>query len=112
MDNRGFLKILFIGISVTMLILTIATSLKSNILDTAEQVKSTPWFAATLFDFYFNITILSAWVIYREASKLTALLWVGAFILLGSIATCFYVFLQLVRLKPNESIDKILIKKV
>jgi hypothetical protein len=85
--------------------------MKSNMFQISPQVLNEPWFTTTLVDFYFNIFILSVWVIYREKALLTALLWIIAFICLGSIATTFYVFIQLMGLKKGEGFEKVLIRK-
>ena len=109
---RNFLlKIFFALMSLSMIILVIITSIKSNMFALSESVVKEPWFMTTLVDFYFNITIISCWVIYKEKRLLIAILWIIVFILLGSIATAFYVFLQLRRLKPQENIGKIFLRE-
>jgi hypothetical protein len=40
-----------------------------------------------------------------------SVLWIAAFIVFGSIATGFYVFLQLAQLKPGEGFEKVLLRK-
>ncbi len=112
MNNKAFLKIFFGGLSLLMVYLVIVTSLKSNLFQLPEAVLNEPWFWTTLTDFYFNIAILAVWVFYRERSKVAAALWVLGFICLGSIATCFYVFLQLQKLKADEQVPNILLRKV
>lgn len=109
---KNSLKFFFLAMSLCMLVLAIITSLKSNVLQLPEPVLKEPWFWTTLVDFYFNIAIISAWVIYKEANILRSLLWIVAFILLGSIATAFYVFLQLARLKEGEGIREVLLRKL
>ena len=109
--NKNILKVIFGGLSLYMLCLVLATSLKNNFFEALPQLNQQPWFVTTIYDFYFNIAILAVWVIYRECSRLTAVLWIIGFICLGSIATCFYVFLQLYRLKPDEAASNILLRK-
>ena len=60
------LKFLFLGISLFMVYLAIRTSMQSDMFHLPPVVLNEPWFKATLVDFYFNITIISAWVIYKE----------------------------------------------
>ncbi len=105
------IKFLFLGMAVFMVFLVIYTSLKSDMFHLPEPVLREPWFWTTLVDFYFNITIISAWVIYKEANALKSIVWIVAFVLLGSIATAFYVFLQFVCLKKDEGIKELLIRK-
>ena len=114
-ENKNFsstagLKILFAAMSGFMLVLAIATSLASNLFALPEAVVKEPWFLTTLVDFYFNLTILSAWVIYKEKRLWPAVLWILGFVLLGSIVTCLYVLLQLLRLKPGEGLEKVLLR--
>ena len=108
---KAVLKLSFGGMSLTMLYLAITTSIKSDIFHLPAQVVNEPWFQITLVDFYFNITIISAWVIYKEKKLIAAIFWIIAFVLLGSIATAFYVFLQLLKLKENDKIDKIFLRQ-
>ncbi len=103
-------KLFFLALSLGMVILVIITSLQSNMFQLPDAVVNEPWFRTTLVDFYFNIAVLSAWVIYREANALRSLSWIIAFVLLGSIATCFYVFLRLSRWRPGDSFSKVLLR--
>jgi predicted permease len=103
-------KLFFLALAIGMVILVIITSLQSNMFQLPDAVVNEPWFRTTLVDFYFNIAILSAWVIYREANALRSVLWIIAFVLLGSIATCFYVFLRMSKWRPGDSFGKILLR--
>lgn len=109
--TKNALKILFLGMSAAMVVLVIVTSLQSNMFRLPECVVNEPWFKTTLVDFYFNIIIISAWVIYRERSVVARVWWVIGFIFLGSIATAFYVFWQLARLRDNEGLEQIFTRK-
>ena len=104
------LKCLFLSLSIFMVGLVIMTSMQSDMFHLSSNVLNEPWFKTTLVDFYFNITIISAWMLYKENHWLRGVWWFIAFIALGSIATAFYVVLQLVRLKPGESIEKALLR--
>ena len=75
-----------------MIYLAIRTSIQSDMFHLPPAVVNEPWFKTTLVDFYFNITIISSWVIYKENNLFRSMLWIVAFIILGSIATGFYVF--------------------
>ncbi|PNT48151.1 hypothetical protein POPTR_002G062600v4 [Populus trichocarpa] len=65
----------------------------------------TPWMAATLVDFYINIIALAAWISYKESNFITATVWIVLLICSGSIATCAYIFIQLLKLSPEESLQ-------
>ena len=105
------LKYLFLGMSLFMVYLAIRTSMQSDMFHLPALVLNEPWFKATLVDFYFNITIISSWVIYKENNWLRAILWILAFILLGSIATAFYVFWQLNVLTKGQTIEDFLCRR-
>ena len=108
---KYFLKILFGSMSAFMVYLVIVTSMKSDLFHLPAAVVQEPWFQTTLVDFYFLVTILSVWVIYKEKSILSAILWIVAFICLGSIGAALYVFLQLMSLKKGEGFDVVLLRK-
>ncbi len=104
-------KYLFLGMSVFMIYLATRTSMQSDMFHLPAVVVNEPWFRATLVDFYFNITIISAWVVYKENNLFKSVPWIVAFILLGSIATGLYVFLQLNGLREGQSIEEVLCRR-
>ncbi len=112
MNKKNLLLILFAGLSFGMVALVVNTSLKSNLFEVLPYLNSEPWFVTTIVDFYFNIVIISVWVVYKEKSHFKALIWIISFILLGSISTAFYVFLQIITLKQNDTMDQVVLRKV
>ena len=108
---KNILKILFGSMSAFMVFLVIVTSMKSDLFHLPSQVVNEPWFQTTLVDFYFLVTILSVWVIYKEKAVLARILWIIAFICLGSIGACLYVFIQLMSLKDGEGLEQVLLRK-
>lgn len=108
---KANLIILFGSMTVFMVCLVIVTSLKSNMFKLPPEVVNEPWFQTTLVDFYFLVTILSVWVIYKEKTVLTAILWIAAFICLGSIGAALYVLIELLRLKKGEGLEQVLLRK-
>ncbi|GMI94548.1 hypothetical protein like AT1G22750 [Hibiscus trionum] len=65
----------------------------------------TPWMAATLVDFYINVVPFAVWISYKESSLITATLWVIMLICFGSITTSGYLFIQFIKLSPQESLE-------
>ncbi|KAI4371096.1 hypothetical protein MLD38_019365 [Melastoma candidum] len=61
-----------------------------------------PWMTATLIDFYINVAAISAWVIYKESSWISAFIWVALLICFGSIMTCAYIVKELFKLSPQD----------
>ncbi len=111
MSRVSLLKILCGFICVSMTCVTVVTSLKSNLFVVLPIMIHDPWTLATLIDFYFNILIIWAWVVYRERRFAVSVAWLLAFIALGSIATSGYVLLQLFALKPVEGLDSLFLRK-
>lgn len=108
---KQWIKFAALAMSVGMVVLVVWTSLQSDMFHLPEPVLKEPWFWTTLVDFYNNIAILSLWVAYKEANWVRALLWIIAFATLGSIATAFYVFVQLASLKDHEGFEAVLLRR-
>jgi hypothetical protein len=89
------LKIASLMLSLFMLCLVIKTSMASNLFTEWHALGQIPWMRATLWDFYFNIAIISGWMFYKEKGWLSRSLWLIGFVTLGSIATMFYVYRKL-----------------
>lgn len=62
--------------------------------DGGEIVRN-PWGIVSLVDLYTGFTLFSAWIVYREKSISTALLWVVLMMTLGFFTASLYVFLAL-----------------
>jgi hypothetical protein len=56
---------------------------------------SIPWGIVSLVDVYVGFTLFSGWVIFREPSRLRALLWVILIMVLGFFIAGIYTFLAL-----------------
>lgn len=108
---RFFLTGLAAAMSLFMIYLVVVTSLKSNLFEVLPELNAQPWFVTTIVDFYFNITLISIWVLYKEKSLIAGITWVVSFILLGSITTCLYLALQLLRLRPGQTIEQVLLRR-
>ncbi|KAF5444519.1 hypothetical protein F2P56_033643 [Juglans regia] len=65
----------------------------------------TPWMAATLVDFYINVVPLAVWVLYKESTWLSAILWIILLACFGSITTCAYILMQFLKLSSQESLQ-------
>ncbi|KAH7568120.1 hypothetical protein JRO89_XS07G0240300 [Xanthoceras sorbifolium] len=65
----------------------------------------TPWMVATLVDFYINVVPLAAWVWYKESNCICAILWIILLICFGSITTSAYIFIQFLKLSPQQSLQ-------
>ncbi|KAJ6352532.1 hypothetical protein OIU76_001712, partial [Salix suchowensis] len=65
----------------------------------------TPWMIATVVDFYINVIAVAAWISYKESNFITATIWILLLICFGSITTCVYIFIQFLKLSPEESLQ-------
>ncbi len=108
--NRSLLILLFSILCLFMVYTVVSTSLESNLFAEWSFLGSIPWMRATLIDVYTNIAVLFAWVVYKEKSWIVRTVWLVLFICLGSIAVTAYVLIQLLRLKPGDGIEKVLLR--
>lgn len=104
------LRLLYIVVLVTMLIVTTAASLKENILQINPVALQDPWFWATMFDAYFGFFTFYLWVAYRANSNLARFIWFIAIMVLGNIAMATYMLNLLFRLPKNADIADVLLK--
>ena len=94
-----------------MIYIVVSTSLKSNLFTEWDYLGAIPWMQATLWDFYANILIIYLWILYKERNIGIRILWAVLLFCLGSIASILYVLIQLFRLKDDEPLENILLKK-
>lgn len=99
-----FLKMLFGGILVYMLSMTVWVSMHKSILASGDEfswIKS-PWAIATLFDAYFGFATFYVWVAYKERNWGAKAIWFLLIMGLGNIAMSAYVLIQLFKLRPEQ----------
>ena len=60
-----------------------------------SQLLAMPWGIVSLVDLYVGFTIFSMWIVYREKSLATAIVWVGLMMILGNWTAALYVLLAL-----------------
>jgi len=94
-----------------MIFIVINTSLQSSLFEQWDFLASIPWMRATLWDFYANVFVIYCWILYKESSLGTKLLWLILMVFLGSIASCLYILVALFRLKPGEGVKELLINR-
>ena len=105
---KSLLKLLFGGIFVFMVVMTIRTGLAVSLHTAWPSYAANPWAMATLYDAYFGFITFYAWVFYKERSVWSRALWFLLIMGLGNIAMSFYVLIQLFRLRPEEPAAAIL----
>ncbi len=102
------LIVLFSGIFIWMLVLTVRTSMTVSLWSAWGSFADNPWAVATLYDAYFGFLTFWLWVAYRERTMGMRVLWLVLIFCLGNIAMSFYVLIQLFRLKPGEPVEALL----
>ncbi len=102
------LKILFGGIFIWMVVMTVRTSLQVSLWSAWDSFAKNPWAVATLWDAYFGFTTFWVWVAYKEKTMWARILWLILIYALGNIAMSGYMLIQLFRLKPEESVEALL----
>lgn len=106
---KKLLQILFLGIFVFMIAMTIWTSMQMSIWDAWPTYKANPWAISTLYDAYFGFLTFFIWVYFKETSLASKAVWFLLIMLLGNIAMSFYVLLQLNKLEPGAPVSRILV---
>lgn len=95
---RTALHLLFAGIFLAMVVVTVQASLERSVFTAAAALWPDAWFRATLADAYFGFLTVWVWVAYRERTHAARAAWLVAFLALGNIAMAAYALGALVRL--------------
>ncbi len=106
-----FLRIAFLCVLVTMLIVTTWASNIVALWNLPGSVASHPWFIATLFDTYFAFLTFYCWVAYKERGVLARIGWLVAILILGNIAMASYMLIQLFRVPANATWNQLLLRR-
>jgi hypothetical protein len=109
---KRFLSVLFIGIILTMIVVTSLASLKRPLWDSAVEFhwRSSPWSVATLFDAYFGFVTFYVWVAYKERAPAARVLWFILIMALGNMAMSAYMLLQLSKLRAGQPPEALLLR--
>ena len=96
-------------ILLAMLAVTTWASLDRSILKVGPELLSDPWFHATLCDAYCGFLTFYVWVYVKERGWPGRLGWLIGILLLGNIAMSIYVLVQIVRLGPDMTLERLLL---
>jgi uncharacterized membrane protein YczE len=100
-------RILFSLILVLMLSLTIWSSLDKSVWDGFRYLFQDRWAIATVGDAYCGFITFLAWVVYREKSSVSRVLWVLFILVFGNIGMSIYV---LNRLRTAKNVEELLLR--
>ena len=106
-------KLFTVGVSwfllSALLGLIVWASIESNVLVGFNQVLSSRWGLATVFDIYIALTFIGIWIGVVESSVLKGMIWTFILYLLGNIATLVYI---LIRTRKSSSFNGIFIPEL
>ena len=105
------LRVLFLLILVAMLAVTVTASMDRGVFEAGAALWPDPWFRATLADAYFGFLAVYVWIAYKEPGWGARLTWFALLMALGNIAIAAYMLLQLFRLRPGDSMEKLLLRR-
>ncbi|MEW4531099.1 MAG: DUF1475 family protein [Maioricimonas sp. JB045] len=107
---RIVLTLVFGGILVAMLSVTVVASLDRSVFSVGAELTSDPWFIATLVDAYCGFLTFYVWVAYREQGWPARGVWFVLIMCLGNIAMAIYVLWQLWMLPAGAPIESLLLR--
>jgi preprotein translocase subunit SecG len=109
---KKFLVVLFVGIIVTMLVVTSLASLKRAVWDSGVEFhwRTSPWSVATLFDAYFGFLTFYVWVAYKERTAAARVVWFILILALGNMAMSAYMLVQLAKLRTGQGLESLLLR--
>jgi len=107
------LILLFLAIFLWMVGMTTYVSLHKPLSQAGSEFSwtSSPWSVATLFDAYFGFTTFFVWVCFKERSFGARVVWFVLIMGLGNIAMSGYVLLQLFKMKKDEPLSNLLLRR-
>ena len=110
---RRTLILLFGWILVSLLAYTAWASTQQAVWDWQGLVREPDrwWTIATLIDAYYGFITFYVWVCFKESTAAARGGWFVAIMLTGNMAMAVYVLLQILRLKPDEPLSAILLRR-
>ena len=60
-----------------------------------SELLQNPWGVVSMVDLYTGFILFSAWIVYREKSLVSSLIWVVLMMVLGFFTASLYVFISL-----------------
>ena len=112
MTSRDTLRLLFGCILLTMVAVTLWASSNQSIWQWQglAQQPDRAWTIATLCDAYAGFLTFYAWVYYKEHA-IGRVTWFIAIMLFGNIAMASFMLRELARLKANEPLEQLLMRR-
>ncbi|HSQ25852.1 MAG TPA: DUF1475 family protein [Anaerolineales bacterium] len=90
----------WLGLMAMTLVLIFAFT-QGDFFTEGARLLSMPWGIVSMVDLYVGFTLFSAWIIYREKSIMTSVVWVILMMILGFFTASLYIILALRRSGGN-----------
>jgi len=100
-----------LAVLAVMLYVTISASLQQDLISATRQLWPDLWFRATLADAYCGFLFFWLWVAWRERSTAKGAIWFVLIMALGNLAMAGYVLLQLLRMRPGDGAESLLLRR-
>lgn len=97
--QRSFL-LLVIGALIMALVIAYGF-IYGDFFEEAKVLLPSPWFQVALIDLYLGFALFSGWILYREESRIHAVVWIVLLCVLGNFASCIYAAIALTNSKGN-----------
>jgi len=104
------LKLFCAFVIVSMITVTSIATLHESILNIPSNVTDDWWFKATLADAYFGFLTFYCWVLYKETSVLSRIVWFILIMALGNMAMSAYLLIQLFKLPASAGPKELLLR--
>ncbi len=108
---RNLLKLIFILFLAAIAWGTVTAMFEGNTLAAWRELWPHAWFKATLVDTYCAFLTIYAWIFYKESCWFLRIFWLVLILCLGTFAYASYILIQLFRLKPDEPLSSVLLRK-
>jgi hypothetical protein len=104
------LRIFFLVVLVSLLAMCVYASLDRALWNLPREIVGDPWFLATLLDACWGFIVIWLWIAYREDRPWVRGAWLLAVLLLGNMAVALYLLRQLACLRPEDGVEKLLLR--
>lgn len=94
-----------------MISVTTWSSLEKGVGEGFRYVFAERWGIATLFDAYFGFAAFFLWVIYKESSAVSRILWGIGLVIFGNIAIAIYLLKEARKLKASDGAEILLVRR-
>jgi hypothetical protein len=88
-------KVIVVVLTIIMGVTLVYAFTQGDLSADGAVLLSIPWGIVSLVDVYVGFSLFSGWVVFREPSRLRAVLWVILIMVLGFLVACLYTLFAL-----------------